>query len=177
MGRILLVLACFEITAGCDIERRSEPAAVPEIRPGIPAGDLQPEAQPLTGEVEVLQSWQGDYPVAQISQLPEGQREHGVGYIADPRTFENVWKAFKPDEAVPEIDLKSNLLLFTRNTQFFNRIRIGKVKVTNGVAEVLAMETMSAMPIEEKVGMSFVVVPRKGIESIQRSDGLLPIEQ
>jgi len=134
------------------------------------------DTQPMTGEAEILKSWQGDYPVAQLNELPEGQRERRFGYIVDTQTFENVWKVFKPDEAVPEIDFKSNVVLFARNTQFFNRIKIGKVKVTNGEAEVLAMETMSAMPIEDKVAMSLAVVPRKGILSIRSSDGMLPIK-
>jgi hypothetical protein len=128
------------------------------------------EALPLTGEVEILQSWQGDYPVARLSELPEAQRDGGIGYIDDAETFENVWKAFKPGEIVPVDDFKDHLVLFARNTEFFNRIRIGKVKVTNGVAEVLAMETLSAMPIEDKVAMALAVVPRKGIESIQSGD-------
>ena len=87
--------------------------------------------------------------------------------------FEAVWKAFKAGEAVPEIDFKANLVLFARNTQFFNRIRIGKVNVTNGVVELLAAETMSAIPIQNKVAMSMVVVPRKGIKSIRTADGLV----
>ncbi|MCK5641190.1 MAG: hypothetical protein KAJ19_10345, partial [Gammaproteobacteria bacterium] len=85
------------------------------------------------------------------------------------------WKAFKPGEAVPEVDFKTNLVLFARNTQFYNRISIGKVNVKNGVAEVLAMETMSAMPIQDKVAMSLVVVPRKGIKLIRSTDGLVAI--
>ncbi len=44
---ILLVLACIAITAGCaSFEKQSKPAAVPEIRPGILAGYLQPEVLP-----------------------------------------------------------------------------------------------------------------------------------
>jgi acid phosphatase (class A) len=47
LRRILLVLACVAITAGCaSFERQSKPAAVPEIHPGILAGYLQPEALP-----------------------------------------------------------------------------------------------------------------------------------
>jgi uncharacterized membrane protein len=107
--------------------------------------------------------------------LPEKQRDRSVGYIEDARTFENVWKAFKPGEPVPIVDLRKNIVLFTRNTQFYNRISIGKVNVNNGVAEILAMETMSAMPIEEKVGMSMALVSRKGIESIRTPDGLVVI--
>jgi len=102
--------------------------------------------------------------------LPENQREQAVGFIDDAKTFEGVWNAFKPDEKVPEIDFKTNLVLFARNTQFFNRISIGKVNVTNGVAEVLAMETRSAMPIQDKVAMSLVVVAREGIQAIQAGD-------
>ncbi len=45
--KILLVLACIAITAGCaGFERQSKPAAVPEIHPGILAGYLQPEVLP-----------------------------------------------------------------------------------------------------------------------------------
>jgi len=45
--RFFAVLMCVAITAGCaGFERQSRPAAVPEIRPGILAGYLQPEALP-----------------------------------------------------------------------------------------------------------------------------------
>ncbi len=109
--------------------------------------------------------------------MPEKQREQAVGFIVDAKTFEDVWKAFKPEEAVPEIYFKTNLVLFARNTQFYNRISIGKVNVTNGVAEVLAMETLSAMPIEDKVAMSLVLVPRHGITAIQAGDEINPINK
>src|SRR5210317_1805559 len=45
--RFFAVLMCVAITAGCaGFERQSRPAAVPEIRPGILAGYLQPEVLP-----------------------------------------------------------------------------------------------------------------------------------
>jgi hypothetical protein len=138
---------------------------------------LASHLQALDGEAEILQSWEGDYPVAQLQLLPEKQRQQAVGFIGDAKTFEAVWKTFKPGETVPEIDLKTNVVLFTRNTQFYNRIRIGKVKVTKGVAEVLAMETMSAMPIEDKVAMSLVKVSRQGITAIQSGDEIIPIKK
>jgi hypothetical protein len=58
-----------------------------------------------------------------------------------------------------------------------DRIFIGKVNVKNGVADVVAMETMSAMPIEGKVAMSLVVVPRQGITAIQTGDKIVRINQ
>jgi hypothetical protein len=132
-------------------------------------------SQSLGGAVEILQSWQGDYPIAQLNLLPEKQRKQAVVFITDANTFNAAWKTFKPGKEVPNIDFKSNLVLFARNTQFYNRIRIDKVNVTNGVAEVLAMETMSAIPIQDKVAMSLVVVSRKDITSIRTADGLVVI--
>ena len=134
-----------------------------------PPRDCRAEAKALAqpsrtfdGEAKILHSWQGDYPVDRLHLLPEEQRQQAVGFINDTKTFEGVWKAFKPGEAVPEIDFRVDLVLFARNTQYYNSIRIGKVNVTNGVAEVMATETMSAMPIRDKVSMSLVVVPRQG---------------
>ena len=131
----------------------------------------------LNGEAQILQSWQGYYPIAQLQLLPKKQRKQAAGFIGDAETFEAVWKAFKPNEAVPEIDFKANLVFFVRNIQFFNQISISKVNVKNGVAEVLAMETMSALPIEDKVAISLVKVARQGITSIQRSDVIIPINK
>jgi hypothetical protein len=130
-------------------------------------------SQAINGEAKILQSWRGDYPVTQLHLLPEKQREQAVGFIGDTKTFEHVWKAFKPGENVPEIDFKTNLVLFVRNIQFYNRISIGKVNVANGMAEVLAMETMSAMPIEDKVAMSLVVVARKGLKGLKTGGEIL----
>lgn len=135
------------------------------------------QMQGTKSEEEILQSWHGDYPVAQLNMLPEEQRENSVGYVDDAKTFEGVWKAFKPGEDVPEINFKANLVLFTRNTQFYNRTRIGKVEVTDGVAEILAMETMSAMAIEEEVAMSLAVVPSQGIKAIKIGDEKISIRK
>ena len=130
-----------------------------------------------SGEVNIQQSWRGDYPVDQLSLLPEGQREQAVGFIGDAETFAGVWKAFKPGEAVPEVDFNANLVLFVRNTEFYNRISIGKVNVINGVADLLAMETMSAMPIEDKVAMSLVLVARQGITAIQSGNEIISVKK
>ncbi|MFC1824186.1 hypothetical protein ACFL9T_15855, partial [Thermodesulfobacteriota bacterium] len=91
--------------------------------------------------------------------------------------FKGVWKSLRPGDAVPGIDFKIKLVLFARNTQFYNRISIGKVKVTKGVVELLAMETMSSMPIEDNVAMSLVVVPRQGLTAVQTGDKNIPIKK
>jgi hypothetical protein len=139
------------------------------------AGALAQHLHRLNGEAEILQSWQGDYPVDQLKRLPDNQQGQAVGLINDRKTFEQVWKAFKRGEDTPDVDFKRNLVLFARNTQFYNRLSIGKVKMTNGLAEVLAMETMSAMPLQDKVVMSMVVVPREGITAILSGDQTIAV--
>jgi hypothetical protein len=120
-----------------------------------------------TMDVPLVAQWAGDYPVAELIRLPKAQRRSGVGCIDDRDRFESVWKVFKAGEPVPQVDFDRNLVVFVRNTEFYNRIRIGKAILTDGVLSLLAMETRSAMPIEDQVAMSLAVVPRAGIASIQ----------
>lgn len=138
---------------------------------------LAQQAQALTGAAEILQSWQGDYPLNQLNLLPHDQRDQPIGFLGDASTFENVWKAFKPGEDLPKIDPKSQLVIFTRHTQFYNRISIGKVNVKHGVVVVLTMETMSSMPIVDKVAMSMVIVARQGITAIRSGGEIILVEK
>jgi acid phosphatase (class A) len=56
----------------------------------VEADALAIHSQPLDGEAKILESWQGDYPVAQLNLLPEKQREQAVGFIDNAETFEGV---------------------------------------------------------------------------------------
>ena len=138
--------------------------------------ELVPLAVPLTGEAAILQTWTGDFPAKRLDRLPADQREQGVGYIAHQDVFEGVWTLFKPGEALPDIDFEKQLVLFARNTRYFNRILIGKVMVKEGTAELLAMETLSALPIEDKVAMALVVVARKGLNGLRTGATVIPIK-
>ena len=142
-------------------------------KPGAKREQLMP---PLTGDAAILQSWAGDFPVARLDSLPAEQREQGIGYIGDQAVFVSVWTAFKPGVTIPDIDFASHLVLFVHNTQYFNRIFIGKVMAKEGVVEVLAMETMSALPIEDKVAMSLVVIARDGITGLRTGAAVVPIK-
>ena len=127
-------------------------------------------------EAPIKQSWNGDYPVDKLASLPEKADHHGTGYIGDPLTFSRVWSAFKPNQQRPEIDFKNDLVIFVRNIQYYNRIMIGKVVLKNGVAEVIAMETLSARPIEDVVAISMAVISRDGVEGIQTGGGVIEVE-
>jgi hypothetical protein len=127
-------------------------------------------------DIKILQSWQGNYPSNQLNLLPEGQREQVVGYINDTELFSVIWQHFKPGEDTPAIDFNTHLVLFVRNTMYYNRISIGKITMNNGVLDVLAMETMSAMPIEENVALSLAMIPLKGITAINVGDKKVTID-
>ena len=133
--------------------------------------------EPMTiADVKILQSWQGNYPVNQLNLLPEGQHEQSIGYLNSSELFSAIWYHFKPGEDTPVIDFKTHLVLFVRNTIYYNRISIGKISVSNGVLDVLAMETMSAMPIEEYVAFSLAVIPHKGIIAINVGEKKVSID-
>jgi hypothetical protein len=121
-------------------------------------------------ELPLLQQWSGDYPVSALENLPEGQRSSAVGYINDSETFAAVWGAFNPDEKPPSIDFSEQLVVFSRNITYYNRTLIVKVILEKGVAEIIAIETLTAMPIEDRAAMSIAVIPRKGVHFIQVGD-------
>ena len=56
-----------------------------------------------------------------------------------------------------------------------NHILIGKVSVKDGVAEVLAMETLLATPIEDRFAMSLAVGARDGINGFRVGKGIINI--
>lgn len=126
------------------------------------AGGLSDASQDLP----LLATWSGEFPVALLDLLPVGQRQSSVGYLDDIESFAVVWRVFQPGQALPEVDFANQLVVFTRNVNFYNRTAIFKVTLTEGTAEVLAMETMSALPIEDKVGMAMAVIPRAGVRFV-----------
>ncbi len=118
-------------------------------------------------DISILQQWSGDYPIVHLESFPEGQQKSRIGYIGDAATFATIWKVFKPGEKTPEVDFSRNFIVFSRNVDFYNHISIFKITLKNGVIEIFAMETRSALPIEDKVGMAMAVIPRAGVASIQ----------
>jgi hypothetical protein len=140
-----------------------------------PTGTAKPEPDAKPKEVAIIQQWQGLYPVALLNQLPDGQREAGTGYVVDAKTFATLWKAWKGEEKAPAVDFQKNFVVFTRNVQYLNMIRIGGVMLKDGVADVVAMETMSANPIEDKLHMSAAVIAREGVKSVRAGDKTVPV--
>ena len=134
-----------------------------------------PEANAPPAELAIAQSWNGDYPVAELKLLPEGQQQSGAGYLGSATAFAPVWAAFKPGEALPAVDFGKQMVVFHRNVNYYNRTRIFKVTLKDGVADVLAAETMSAIPVTDKVAMAMAVIPRGGVTAIQTGTVRIPV--
>jgi hypothetical protein len=126
-------------------------------------------------DLAIIDRWSGDFPVARLNLLPDGQRRSRSGYIGDPQTFGAVWQAFKPGEEIPGVDFNRNLVIFSRNVDFYNRTNIMKVVLAGGDLEILAMETLSAMPIEDKAAMAMAVISRAGVKFILAGDTRVPV--
>ena len=112
-------------------------------------------------KVAIIHSLGGDFPVAQLDVLPVGQRLNPVGYIVSQQQLAAVLRHIESgDTILPAVDFSTQMVLFARNTRFYNRLSIGAVTLVGEAFEVLSMSTMSARPIEDKVAMSLVVVER-----------------
>ena len=135
-------------------------------------GDNVPSA---AATVPILKHWIGEYPVARLDQLPEAQRDTPIGFINDPDIFRAVWQAFKPKDEPPKLDFDHNMVIFIRNVRFFNRTRILKVVLTDGIADIVAMETRSALPIEDKMAMALAEIPKKGVRAVRTKKHLIPV--
>jgi len=128
-------------------------------------------------DVKIIQNWSGQFPVDKLGVFPEGQAQLPAGYMGDAASFAKVWAVFSPGTPVPEVDFDNNIVVFGKNTQYFNRTTIFKVTLTNeGVAEVLAMATMSTTPIDDVVAMSLAIIPRAGIKYIFTAGSQLPVK-
>jgi hypothetical protein len=128
-------------------------------------------------KVPILHSIGGDFPVAALDLLPEGQRLNPVGYLGSQSQLDAVVEHLQSGgKTLPTVDFTTQLVLFARNTRFYNRLSIGAVTLAGATFEILSMSTMSAMPIEEKVVMSLVVVERGGAKFIDVNGVMVEIE-
>ncbi|MGE5844360.1 MAG: hypothetical protein ACM32K_05615, partial [Syntrophaceae bacterium] len=108
----------------------------------------------LPANLTLVNKWDLDYPVSGLKNLPRGQQKTVAGYFGDAQTFAGVWKSFRPGEKVPKVDFKKNLVVFTRNVKFYNRKAITKVTLLDGTLEVQGIETMTSVPVTNKVAMA-----------------------
>ncbi len=162
MKRLKIFIVCFAAMCAV-VELSTSTSAQP------PAGEDAPR------DLDILQTWNGDFPLAHLDRLPEGQTDTSIGYIGNRAIFANVWKAFKPEEPVPEMDFSKNLVVYTRNVTFYNRLSIFKITRKGDTIDIMAMETRSALPLEDHAAMAMAAIPRDGIKYIQVGNQSIPV--
>ncbi len=147
-------------------------------RPALAKEPMPPKAAStgaLAANLPIVDKWEGDYPVSALKKLPRGQQKTVTGYIGDGATFAIVWKSFKRGDKVPTVDFRKNLVVFTRNMKFYNRKAITKVTLLEGIMEVQGIETMTSVPVTDKVAIAMAVVPRQGAKTLRAGDKFIPV--
>jgi hypothetical protein len=120
-------------------------------------------------KMELKQKWQGTFPTARLKLLAKGHQASRVAFIAEGKQWSQVWKAFDAEAKEPKIDFDKNIVVMVKNVRFLNRIFVGNATLDDGTLKVLAGETRTARPINDRVHCAMFVVPRAGIKKI--SDG------
>ncbi len=154
---------------------QENPFTIEEVRTHSPRTSW--DAGPGVGKTDHYRILARGFSGGGVHQLPVGQQQNRVGCIIDGESFARVWKRFMPDETVPPVDFSSHLVLFNRNVTYYNRTNIVRVTRTQGVVDILATETRSAIPVDTKVAMAMVVDPRPGIKGIRLDESTtLPVD-
>jgi hypothetical protein len=147
--------------------------------PAPPKGRSETKAAPagaMPATVAIVKKWDGDFPVGALKKLPRGQQKTPVGYIGDRGSFSDIWKSFKPGQKVPAVDFGKNMVVFTRNVKFYNRKAITKVTLLEGIMEVQGVETVTSVPVTNKVAMAMAEVPRQGVKTLRAGDKFIPVK-
>lgn len=131
----------------------------------------------LDGPVPILGLLSGDLALSALKLLPLEQQEMPVGYFSSQKQFDAVVQAIKVDDkTLPVVDFSHQIVLFVRNTTFYNRISIAQVKLEQDTLTVISMETRSAKPIVDKVAISLAVIDRGAASFIAAGDKKVVIE-
>ena len=131
-----------------------------------------PVANTSPTELVILQSWSGDYRVAELKRLPAGQQQTSVGYLGNAAAF---WAAFKPGEAAPEVDFGKHVVVFHRKVDIYNRTRIFKVTHRDGGGGRAGHGNPAAIPIMDQVSMALAVIPRASVKSLRSGTASVPV--
>jgi len=117
----------------------------------------------------------------QLVRLPERFRETPYGIIDRDSELEAIWPGFHSYDggsvSMPSVDFADQLIVFVRNTQFYNRIHLGTVNIIEGKGEIVTMETRSALPLIDKASFAMMVLNRKDVSQLRFGDQWLALPQ
>ncbi len=147
----------------CKIARRPLFLALLLIISAACTGATVNNAEVAAVKLPILYALAGDLSVSGLISLPKQQRTKPIGYLASQQQLDEVMRYFQTDATLlPAVDFTTQLVLFARNTVYYNRLSIVAVDLVGETLKVVSVSTLSAMPIQQQVAMSLVVIPRQG---------------
>lgn len=117
--------------------------------------------------------WQLTIPLDAARLLPASQKA-GVGIVADAKTLNALWKASNlSGSPAPKIDFTTSVLVFARNENYFNTIKITAAPIANGVANPQIVESRTAIRLDsvKKLNVALKAIPRAGLKSVRTESG------
>ena len=129
-------------------------------------------ALPLSGAddkptpIKAEQSWDGEIKIELRKDAPKD------GFVADKDAWAKLWKTYRGDEKLPDVDFTKELVLVAVNSDP-NRISLGASLDKNGDVRVLVTSTLVAYTNPTTCRYQFVRIKRDGIKTV----GGKPIEK
>jgi hypothetical protein len=108
-------------------------------------------------QVTVVRSWRGILDEKKLTEVAPAK-----GYLTSQAEWEKVWKAWRKDERLPEVDFKKHLVL----VDLGGRYPVGhEVRVTD--EGDLKVQLLAGVPGKPGYGYGIAVIERKGIKTIK----------
>lgn len=107
----------------------------------------------------ILQTWRGEVELELRKQAPE------AGYVADTKSWEELWKAYRGGEQLPQVDFTEHLILVGVNSDP-NKIGAGLTVSEKGELAVMYSSTLIGFEDPKTCAYQFAKISRKGIKSI-----------
>ncbi len=122
---------------------------------------LSADAQPLKGKRKLVVPAQEWGAVVKDEKLAKEAPRSPV--LTDPKTFEKVWKAWRPTERLPDVNFKTKFVYLSLSLGGPNRPRVGAALDDEGNLTVNAESTLIGGP---GFGYSLAVFERKGVKKV-----------
>jgi hypothetical protein len=118
------------------------------------------KAEKKTKAVPVVVAWRGKVKVELRKEAPK------TGYVADSKSWEKLWKAWRGKEEVPHVNFKEAIILVGVNTDL-NRITIHPEIDDKGDLRVGGVRTFAFYFDPKECNYHIVLIMRRGIKTIE----------
>jgi len=112
-------------------------------------------------EVKIEKAWTGR--IVEKDKEPLRKLAPALGYVSGPKSFATIWKAWRTEDKVPEVDFSTKLIL-VGTVSGPNEMKLSAVADDQGNLTIKSVATLVGGP---GFGYALVQVDRDGIKSVQ----------